>query len=101
MRPRIEISTQQLARFCKKHGIRKLAFFGSVLRDDFGPKSDVDILIEFEPHVQIGYIGLARLERELSRLLGRRADLHTPEGLSPYMRDAVLQEASVLYEQTG
>jgi predicted nucleotidyltransferase len=96
-RTRIGFDSELLADFCRRHHIRRLAFFGSVLRDDFGPESDVDVLVEFEPgHVP----GLAffSLEQELARLLGRKVDLNTPGFLSPYFRDEVLSEAEVLYD---
>lgn len=94
----ILVDHARLADFCRRHHIRKLAFFGSVLRDDFGPESDVDVLVEFEPgHVP----GLAffSMEEELSGILGRKVDLNTPQFLSRYFRDEVQIEAEVQYEQ--
>jgi predicted nucleotidyltransferase len=82
--------------FCKKHHIGKLSFFGSVLREDFGPQSDVDVLVEFEPgHVP----GLAffAMENELSEILGHKVDLNTPQFLSPYFRDDIVAEAEAEY----
>jgi len=96
---RIEIDKNALAAFCRRHRIRKLAFFGSVLRDDFGPASDVDVLVEFEPGARVGLIRLAGMENELSDLLGRRAEMHTVKGLNPHFRDEVLSAAEVQYEQ--
>jgi predicted nucleotidyltransferase len=96
---RISVDSNVVADFCRRHRIRKLAFFGSVLRNDFGPESDVDVLVEFEPgHVP----GLAFLsmEEELSKILGRKVDLNTPGFLSPYFRDQVVAEAEVQYAQT-
>jgi len=93
---KIEIDKEELAAFCRRHRIRKLAFFGSVLRDDFGPDSDVDVLVEFEPGTRVGLRFFA-LERELSELLGRKVDLNTPGFLSKYFRDQVLAEAETLY----
>jgi predicted nucleotidyltransferase len=93
---RIEISQDRIAEFCKRNGVRWLALFGSVLRDDFGPNSDVDVLIEFEPGVRTGLRFFA-LEDELSKLLGHRVDLNTRECLSKYFRDRVLAEAEVQY----
>lgn len=95
-RARIPIPREAITAFCEKHHIRKLAFFGSVIRDDFRDDSDVDVLVEFEPgHVP----GLAffEMEAELSRILGRKVDLHTPEFLSRYFRDQVLEEAEIQY----
>ena len=96
MSSKIAIDREQIAAFCRKHHIRKLALFGSVLRDDFRPDSDVDVLVEFEP----GYVpGLAffAMQEELSALLGRKVDMHTPHFLSRYFRDEVLQSAQVQY----
>ena len=96
MRARISIDRGQIEAFCRRHHIRKLALFGSVVRDDFGPDSDVDVLVDFEPgHVP----GLAfiRIQSELSELLGRKVDLNTPGFLSKYFRDEVLAEAEVVY----
>ena len=97
---RIEIDKDKVAEFCRRHRIRKLLFFGSVLRDDFGPDSDVDVLVEFEPGARVGLIALAGMENELSDLLGRKVDLNTAGCLSRYFRDEVLREAEVVHEQT-
>jgi len=96
VRARIPIDQDEVAAFCRRHGVRRLALFGSVLRDDFTPASDVDVLVEFEPgHVP----GLAffAMEAELSAILGRRVDLNTPGFLSRYFRDRVLAEAENQY----
>ena len=95
----IEIPQDELAAFCRRNHIRRLALFGSVLRDDFRPDSDVDVLVEFEPGAQVGLITLAGIEIELSRLLGRKAEMHTVKGLNPHFRDDVLDSAEVQYEQ--
>ena len=81
MNAKIEISRDAIAAFCQRNHIRRMAFFGSVLRDDFGPESDVDVLVEFEPGTSIGYMGLMRLEIELGEVLGRKTDLHTFKGV--------------------
>ena len=94
---RIDVDKDQVAGFCRKHSIRKLALFGSVLRDDFGTGSDVDVLVEFVPGGEPGFFGLAGMERELSEILGRKADLRTPEDLSRYFRDEVVAAAEVQY----
>ncbi len=87
-----------VAEFCQKNHIRKLSLFGSVLRDDFGPDSDIDVLVEFEPGKGPGFFGLARMERELSELLGgRKADIRTPQELSRYFRDEVVASAELQY----
>jgi len=99
--PRIEIPADKVADFCRRHHISKLSLFGSVLRDDFRPESDVDILVEFEPDHVPGFIRLAGMEIELSTILGgRKVDMNTPNSLSRYFRDEVLSEAQVQYVQT-
>jgi predicted nucleotidyltransferase len=98
MGPRIRIDQKEIAEFCRRHRICKLALFGSVLRDDFGPESDVDVLVEFEPGCTPGF-AFFELQEELSALIGRRVDLHTPGSLSRYFRDDVIAEAAVQYVQ--
>ncbi len=94
---RINIPTDEVADFCRHHHIRKLMLFGSVLREDFGPESDIDVLVEFEPGTRVG-LRFFTIERELSELLGRKVDLHTPGFLSKYFREQVLAEAQVQYD---
>lgn len=91
------ISRDHLAEFCQRHHIRKLSFFGSVLRDDFTADSDIDVLVEFEPDVRVGLIRLMGIELELSQLIGRKVDLNTPGFLSQYFRNEVLEEAETHY----
>ena len=93
----IEIPKQQIAEFCRRNHIRRLALFGSVLRDDFGPDSDLDVLVEFEPGTRVG-LRFFRMEIELSEILARKVDLNTPGFLSDYFRDQVLAEAEVQYD---
>jgi predicted nucleotidyltransferase len=96
----IPVDKERIAAFCRKHRIRRLALFGSVLRPDFRPDSDVDVLVEFEPGSVPGLFGIARMERELSALLGgRKIDLRTPEDLSRYFRQSVLEESELQYAQ--
>ena len=96
----INLPEDQIADFCRRNHIRRLAVFGSALRPDFGENSDIDILVEFDPNHIPGLFGLARMERELSALLGgRKIDLRTPEDLSRYFRQQVIQEAEVQYAQ--
>lgn len=99
MSTRIHIPRDQVAAFCRRNHIRRLALFGSVLRDDFTEDSDIDILVEFEPNHLVGFLGLAGMEIELSQILGRQAEIHTVPGLNPRFRDEVLQVAEVQYEQ--
>jgi len=98
-KPNIKIPRIKIAGFCRKHHIQRLSFFGSVLRNDFGPDSDVDVLVEFLPDHTPGYFSLFDMETELSALLGgRKADIRTSRDLSRYFRDQVIREASVQYE---
>jgi predicted nucleotidyltransferase len=99
MAERIAIPRRELAELCRRHHIRKLSLFGSVLGRDFRPDSDVDVLVEFDPGYRIGLIHLAGVERELSVLLGRKADLRTPADLSRYFRDEVLRVAEVQFAE--
>jgi hypothetical protein len=88
-----------LASLCRRRQIRRLSLFGSVLRGDAGPDSDVDMLVEFSREVRVSFLDLAEIEQELSALLrGRRVDLRTAEDLSRYFRDEVLREAEIQYE---
>ena len=95
----ISVSQEKIADFCRRHHIRRLAFFGSVLRDDFGPESDVDVLVEFDPG-HIPGLSFFRMENELSEILGRKVDLNTPQSLSRYFRHQVLAEAEVQYSNS-
>ena len=91
------IDRSQVAAFCRRHHIQRLALFGSVLRADFRPQSDVDVLVQFDPDHVPGLFRLAGMERELSGIFGRKADLRTLEDLSRYFRDEVRSHAEVLY----
>ena len=95
-RARIDVPREQIAEFCRRRHIRRLALFGSVLRDDFRPDSDVDVLVEFEPGTRVGF-GFFGIEQELSEILGRRVDLRTAQELSKYFRDEILAEAEDVY----
>ena len=92
----VAFSTERLAEVCRRYGVKRLSAFGSVLRDDFSPESDLDLLVEFEQGRTPGF-GFFRLQAELSDLFGRRVDLNTKASLSPYFRDKVLYEARDLY----
>ncbi|HIH96319.1 MAG TPA: nucleotidyltransferase family protein [Thermoplasmata archaeon] len=97
-KPRIRISKRKIAEFCKRNHIQRLAFFGSVLRDDFTPDSDIDILVEFDPVYVPSLFSLVRMEEELSSVFnGHKVDLRTPLDLSRYFRDDVLATAEELY----
>ena len=95
---RIKLPNGRIAEFCKRHRIRRLSLFGSVLRGDFGPDSDIDVLVEFELGARVGLISLAGLELELGEIIGRKVDLNTLGFLSKYYRDRIINEAVVQYD---
>ncbi|MFP4388278.1 MAG: nucleotidyltransferase family protein [Desulfococcaceae bacterium] len=95
----ISIPKTDIQEFCRRNQIRRLSFFGSVLRDDFTAQSDVDVLVEFEPEARIGLITLSGMEIELTQILGRRVEIHTLKGLNPRFREEVLEAVEVTYEQ--
>ncbi len=98
MAENILVPKEQIAAFCERHHIRRLSLFGSVIRDDFGPDSDVDVLVDFAPGQVPGFFRLFDMEAELSSLLGgRKVDPRTAQDLSRYFRDEVLAEAEVHY----
>ncbi len=98
MNSTIVMPKDAIAAFCRVHGIKRLAVFGSALRADFRPDSDIDLLVEFESDRVPGLFGIARMERELSALLdGRKVDLRTQQDLSRYFRQQVFEEAEVQY----
>ncbi len=95
----IHVPEAEIDSFCRRNRIKKLSFFGSVLRDDFSPASDVDVLVEFMPGTVVGFIRLAGMEMELSDILRRKVDLRTPAELSRYFRQDVLNTAEVQYAE--
>ena len=97
---RFNVPKERLAEFCRKHHIRRLALFGSVLREDFRPESDIDVLVEFEPGHVPGF-GIIDMENELTQMVGHKADLRTPGDLSRYFRDRVVREARLEYADAG
>jgi uncharacterized protein len=99
-RPNLIVPENGIADLCRRHHIRKLSFFGSVLRGDFGPESDVDVLVEFEPEHIPGFLHLHDIEQELSELLGgHRVDLVTEKFLNQRIRDRILASAEVRYAE--
>jgi predicted nucleotidyltransferase len=98
--PRFRPDLGRIAAFCRANGIRKLSLFGSALTDRFRDDSDIDLLIEFEPDQRTGYLRMAALERELSEIIGRKADLRTAGELSRHFREDVLRDAVPQYERT-
>ena len=100
MNKNFKINKDKLSDFCRRHHIRRLAIFGSALRGDFGPGSDVDVLVDFMPGHTPGFFRLFEMEEELSCLFGgRKVELRTPEDLSRYFRDKVVATAEVQYVQ--
>ena len=98
MNDKLVVDRDRIADFCRRHHIGRLAIFGSALRDDFRPDSDVDVLVEFEPGHVPGFFRLFDMEEELSALFGdRKVDLRTPQDLSRYFRDQVVAQAEVQY----
>ena len=96
----LKVDRERVAEFCRRHHIRRLSFFGSALREDFRPDSDVDVLVEFEPGHVPGFFRLIAMQDELSESVGgRKVDLRTPEDLSRYFRDEVVAHAEVQYAQ--
>jgi predicted nucleotidyltransferase len=97
MNAHIDLDQRALADFCRRNRIRRLSVFGSALRDDFRPDSDVDFLVEFEPEARVSLLDLIGMEIELGQIVGREVDLRTPLELSPLFRDRVVAEAEVQY----
>jgi uncharacterized protein len=93
----ININSDKIADFCRRHHVKKLSLFGSILREDFRPESDVDILVEFESGHEVGMFTMAALEIELSGLVGRKVDLRTPAEISRHFRADVVKESEVQY----
>jgi predicted nucleotidyltransferase len=93
-----KMSKDKLAGFCKKNHIRKLSLFGSAIRGELGPDSDIDLLVEFEQDHTPGLFSIVRMEIELTETLGRKVDLRTPDDLSKYFRDEVMRNARLAYQ---
>jgi uncharacterized protein len=93
----LDISQEELAAVCRRFQVRELALFGSMLRDDHGPESDVDLLVSFQPAARVTFVTLAKLQRELEAVLGRKVDLVPKDGLKAVIRDHVLATARALY----
>ena len=95
--PPLHILREQIADFCKRNSVQELSLFGSALTTRFGEESDIDLLVTFEPGARVGFLTLARMQRELEGLVGRKVDLVPKNGLKPVIRDSVLATARVLY----
>jgi predicted nucleotidyltransferase len=94
---KIDLLKPQLPEFCRRNHIRQLMVFGSALSDDFGPDSDIDLLVEFEPSASVGFLAFGRMQRELVALFRRPVDLVPKQGLKPAIREEVLTSAQVVY----
>jgi predicted nucleotidyltransferase len=92
-----EVPLQTIEAFCRKHHIRRLSLFGSAARGDFGPESDMDVLVEFQPDARVGFLQLSRMQRELTEIFHRPVDLVPRTGLKPAIREQILKEEVVLY----
>lgn len=101
MTARIALPWDQIVAFCEEKGITRFSLFGSVLRDDFGPDSDVDVLVEFDPSARFGLFEFVQMERELSEIVGRKADMHAPSWLKPWLRDSAIGSAELICERPG
>lgn len=97
MPAQIAIDPEQVADFCRRREVQELALFGSALREDFGPESDVDLLVTFTPGARVSLFDLVDMAEDLSRLFGRRVDLVPKSGLKPRIRRSVLQSSEVIY----
>lgn len=95
--PNLALDIKPVRELCKRYRVRELALFGSAVREDFSDTSDVDVLVEFEPDAEVGFITLSRMQRELSAILRRRVDLVPKNGLKPQIRESVLSSAEILY----
>ena len=100
MAAKIPVSETEIQAFCERHHIQRMILFGSILREDFSPESDIDVLVEFDPEHIPGW-EFIDMQDELSELFGRQVDLNTYGFLSPHFRDKVLAQAEVIYERTG
>ena len=95
--PALALPVERIAEVCRRYSVRELSLFGSALRSDFSPESDVDLLVEFQPGASIGFLELLRMQGELADLLERPVDLVSKRGLRPPIRDEVLQEREIIY----
>lgn len=94
---KIAFPKNKIRDFCRKYHVKKFSFFGSILTDKFGPDSDIDVLVEFEPNAHPNYFLLVDMENDLTKIFGRRTDVRTPNEISHYYRQQVLSEAKSIY----
>jgi hypothetical protein len=97
--PSLMVPTDSIPAYCQRNGIRRLSLFGSALRQDFRADSDVDLLVDFQPDAGVGFLALARMQRELSDLFHRKVDLVPRSGLKTPIRGSVLNDAEDLYAE--
>lgn len=100
MSSRLPIPRDEIAAFCRKHGIRKFSLFGSVLRNDFGPESDVDVVAEFRPQARFGLFELVDMQDELTAIVGRNAEIFEFRAMRPWMQEEVAKSMEVFYESS-
>lgn len=93
----VQVDAAKLAELCRRYGVTELSLFGSAVRGDMGPESDIDIMVEFDPDARIGILKFEALAENLESLVGRKVDLVTKSGLKPWVRPNVLKEARVVY----
>ena len=96
-----QLPLEAIRAYCRERPIKRLLLFGSALRDDFSPESDIDLLVEYAPEADMGGLDMIRQEREFSELIGRPVDLGTPQTLSPYIRQEVIESAQPIYDVDG
>jgi hypothetical protein len=99
MNPQLVLPQTAIRDFCRAHAVRELAVFGSALRDDFTPDSDIDVLIDLAPGARIGLVALQRMRDELTGILGRPVDLLTRNGLNRHIRDDILRNIEVIHAE--
>ena len=95
----INLPLKAICAFCERHPIKHLSLFGSALRGELGPESDIDLLVEYEPDARISYFDMAQQEIDLGRMVRRNVDLRTPHELSPHFRQQVIESAELIYEK--
>lgn len=99
MNPQVAIPHAAIRDFCRTHAVRELAIFGSAVRDDFSPDSDIDVLIDLAPDARVGLVTLQRMRDELAGIFGRPVDLLTRNGLNRHIRDQILLDAEIIHAE--
>ena len=96
-----QLPLEAIRAYCRERPIRRLLLFGSALREDFSPESDIDLLVEYAPEAKMGGFDIIRQQRDFSEMIGRPVDLGTPQTLSPYIRQEVIDSAEPIYDVDG